>query len=106
MSGTVSISGSGGRTAATTTAGDPVDIVLGDDAVRQRVDVAVDTSGAATLTVSVSDTGDYEGEEFDVQTIDYTEAITQLEQFDFAYSHVRVSVDSNLNNLEATARGA
>lgn len=88
---------------STTTAGNNVSLDLGD--LRDSVDVIADVSGSATLTISVSTTGDFSGEQHDVLTIDYTSSGVNLEQFDFAYQHIQASVDSNLNELEIVSRG-
>lgn len=90
-------------TDSTTSTATWISLDLGD--VRNGVDVAVDISGSATLTIQVSTTGDFAGEEFEVQTIDYSSAVVSLEQFEFRHQHVRCKVDANLNNLEMIARG-
>jgi hypothetical protein len=69
-----------------------------------RVDVAVDVSGSATLTVEFSTTGEFSGEEFSV-TVDYDSADEVIEQFDVAHQFVRAKVDSNLTALELIKRG-
>jgi hypothetical protein len=88
---------------STTTAGNNVSLDLGD--LRESVDIVADVSGAATLTVSVSTTGNFSGEQHDVATIDYTSSGVNLEQFDFAHQHIQASVNSNLNELEIVSRG-
>jgi hypothetical protein len=88
---------------STTTAGNNVSLDLGD--LRESVGIVADVSGAATLTVSVSTTGNFSGEQHDVVTIDYTSSGVNLEQFDFAYQHIQASVNSNLNELEIVSRG-
>jgi len=87
----------------TTTAGDAISIPLGS--YLTLVDVLVDTSGGATLSIAVSNTGDFDGEETTVQEVTYDASVTNLEQFEFAYPFVQVSVDSNLNELELISRG-
>jgi hypothetical protein len=89
--------------AQTTTAGDDISIPLGS--YLTLVDILVDTSGSATLSIDVSNTGEFSGEETTVQTVDYSSGVNQLEQFEFAYPFVQVSVDSNLNELEIVSRG-
>ncbi len=88
---------------STTTAGNNVSLDLGD--LRESVDIVADVSGSATLTVSVSTTGNFTGEQHNVATIDYTSSGVNLEQFDFAHQHIRASVGSNLNELEIVSRG-
>jgi len=90
-------------TASTTLTSTWISLNLGD--VRNGIDIAVDTSGAATLTIQVSTTGDFAGEEFQIRTIDYSSAVVELEQFEFRHQYVRCQVDSNLNDLEMVARG-
>ncbi len=90
-------------TASTTSTSTWISLNLED--VRNGVDIAIDTSGVATLTIQVSTTGDFEGEEFEVRTISYSEAVVNLEQFEFRHQYVRCQVDSNLNDLEMVARG-
>lgn len=102
MSGTVSIADIGQRRVGETAAGTPTDALDLEDS--GRVDVAVDTSGAATLTVEFSATGAFGGEEWSV-TADYDSATEIIEQFDPAHQYVRASVDSNLNDLEVVKRG-
>jgi hypothetical protein len=89
--------------ATTTTNGEAISIPLGS--YLTLVDISVDTSGAATLSIAVSDTGEFSGEETTVQTVDYAEAVANLEQFEFAYPFIQASVDANLNELELIARG-
>ena len=73
---------------------------LGD--VRQLVDIKVNTAGAANLTIEVST----DGSDWDeVRTIEYGEAVTNLEQFSFAVQFVRAKVDQNLTELTLTSRG-
>lgn len=86
----------------TTTAGNNVSLDLGD--LRNAVDILADVNGSATLTVSVSNTGDFSGEEHSF-TIDYSNSGTNLEQFEFAYQHIQASVNQNLNELEIVSRG-
>jgi hypothetical protein len=88
---------------STTTAGNNVSLNLGD--LRESVDVIADVSGSATLTITASTTGNFSGEQHDVLSIDYTSSGVNLEQIDFAYQHIRASVDSNLNELEIVSRG-
>ena len=91
------------QTAQTTTAGEDISIPLGS--YLTLVDVLVDTSGGATLSIEVSNTGAFDGEETTVQTEAYDAGVTNHEQFEFAYPYVQVSVDSNLNELEIVSRG-
>jgi len=70
----------------------------------RRCDVAVKTSGAATLTVQFSATGEFSGEEFTV-TADYDAATESIEQFDPTHQYVRAKIDQNLTQLEVVGRG-
>lgn len=88
---------------STATAGNWVTLDLGDH--RTGVDIAVDTSGAATLTVEVSTTGEFAGEEIQADTVDYSSAATSLEQFQYRHRYVRAQVGSSLNSLEIVSRG-
>jgi len=90
-------------TATTSTNGEDISVDLGTG--RQLVDIVVDTSGSASLSIDVSTTGDFTGEETNVQTISYDSAVTNLEQFDFAVQYIQASVDSNLNELTLISRG-
>ena len=93
-----------GVSASTTTNGEWIAIDLGD--LRRGVDVVATVSGAATLTIELSEDGTFTGEEHTARDITYDEAGTNVEQFDFAYQHVRVSVDANLTELEIISRGS
>ena len=90
-------------TATTSTNGENISVDLGTG--RQLVDLVVDTAGSAALSIDVSTTGDFTGEESNVQTIGYDSAVTNLEQFDFAVQYIQASVDSNLNELTLISRG-
>jgi len=105
MSGVTRVYGSHAEDAETDTAGETVAVELGEQDARTRMDILVETSGAATLSISVSRTGEFTGEEATVQTVDYDGAVTQLEQFDFAYPFVAVEVDQNLTRLAPVSRG-
>lgn len=70
--------------------------------VSTKVDVFVDTSGAADLTVEVSSDGSTWRQ---ASTTSYGSASTDLQQFDFAYQHVRAYLSANVNTLEVTTRG-
>ena len=96
------IAGIGPADTQTTTAGEWTDVVDLDDS--GRVDVAVDTSGAASLTVAFSRSGDFDGEEWTVD-VAYDAAEEIIEQFDPAHQYVRAQVDANLNRLEIVSRG-
>jgi hypothetical protein len=71
---------------------------------RSLCDVAVDVTGAATLTVQVSSSGEFDGEEYEV-TVDYDSATEIIEQFGFAHRYVRAKVDQNLSSVEVVGRG-
>ena len=105
MGGVTRIYGAHAEAAETDTAGETVALELGEEDARRRVDILVETSGPATLSISVSRTGEFTGEEATVQTVDYDGAVTQLEQFDFAYPFVAVEVNQNLTRLAPVSRG-
>lgn len=94
---TASVSGT------TTAAADPIRLEL--DRLRRRVDVVVDTTGPATLSVRVSRSGEFAGEETTVREIEYADATTELEAFDFTFSFVEVELNQNVGELTAESRG-
>ena len=100
--GTVRIGYIGPADAQTTTAGEWTDVV--DLEYSGRVDVAVDTTGTATLTVEFSRSGEFAGEEWTVD-VAYDDAEEIIEQFDPAHQYARAQVDANLNRLEVVSRG-
>lgn len=101
MSGTTTLANTGQVSDATATAGssNAASVDLGTQ--RTNVDVFVDVSGAATLTVEVSTDGST-WREADSQTYD-TES--DLQQYHFAYQHVRAYVDANATTVEVVGRG-
>lgn len=68
--------------------------------------VAVTTSGAATLTVEFSLSGEFSGEQHAV-TVDYASGQSdQLEQFaDLPFRYVRAKVDTNLTDVSVYGGG-
>jgi len=76
---------------------------LGD--LRQSFDIHVDTSGDATLTVEVSTSGKFSGEERTFASISYTGASQEIEQFETKYQHIRAFLDQNRTLVEIAARG-
>lgn len=90
------------RADTTTSAGqaNAAAVNLGD--LRTNADVFVDVSGAATLTVEVSTDGQTWRE---ADSVDYASAATDLQQYHFAYQHVRAYVDANANAVEVVGRG-
>lgn len=90
------------RRASTTTDGDAISLRLGEI---ENVDIGVDVSNDATLTVNVSSTGDFSGEEIEAETVDLTGDTESVEQFNFSYPYVEASVDQNLETLELIGRG-
>lgn len=70
--------------------------------VSTKVDVFVDTSGDATLTVEVSTDGSTWRQ---ADTNSYTGASSDLRQYDFAYKHVRAHLNQNINTVEVAGRG-
>jgi len=91
------------RSQSTSTATNNVSVDLGS--ISKRVGIVADVSGSATLTIEVSSSGAFAGEEHAVQTVSYSSAGVNLEQFEFAFQFVRARVDQNLNTLEIAARG-
>jgi hypothetical protein len=89
--------------AETDSANDWISLDLGPD--RDGVDVIADVSGSATLTVEVSTTGQFNGEEHTPYSIPYSSSGVYLEGFDFRHRYVRVKLDSNVNELEMVSRG-
>jgi len=89
---------------SSTTTGTVGAVSLETGKLRSDVDLWIDVSGSATLTVEVSTTGDFDGEEHEVLTEGF-DTETDLRQFDFAYPYVRAYVDANLNELEIVASG-
>lgn len=73
---------------------------LGD--VRKDLDIYVDTSGAATLTVEVSK-DDSTWRTFD--TVDYGSDTESMEQYDIAYQYVRAYLDTATNTVEMSSKG-
>lgn len=90
---TATDSGTGGPNAAAVT--------LGPD--RTLLDVHVDTSGSATLTVEVSTDGG--GTWLTFHTQDYASATTEVEQFRCAFDDVRAHLDQNRNGVTISAKG-
>ncbi len=91
----------GGVTAGqTSTAGQDITLDLGDDTT--TLSVAVDTNGSAVLTVEVRRTG---GVWRTYDSVNYSNAVSTGESYDIGFAEARVSVDSNLNALEASAKG-
>lgn len=70
--------------------------------VSTKVDVFVDTSAAATLTVEVSTDGSTWRQS---DTNDYGAAATDLRQYDLAYPYVRAYLDTATNTVEVVGRG-
>lgn len=70
--------------------------------LRKDVDVHVDTSNDATLTVEVS-TDASTWRQFD--TVSYTGASTAMEQYEVAYQHVRAHLNQNRNLVELASKG-
>jgi len=70
--------------------------------IRSSVDVHVDTSGAATLTVEVSTDGNNWRT---YQTVDYGSGTATVEHFNTASGQIRAYLDSNRNLVEMSAKG-
>lgn len=77
---------------------------LGLGALRRTINVHVDTSGAATLTIEVYDPDGEQWLEFD--TIDYSSATVQTEIYSHvAWPRVRAYLDANRNAVTLGAKG-
>lgn len=85
---------------STSTATNNVSLSLGPSI--KDVDIFVDTSGSATLTVEVRRPG---GAWREYDTVSYGSSATQVEQYSTAFSELRARVDSSLNTLELSAKG-
>jgi len=70
--------------------------------LRSDVDIHVDTSGDATLTVEVSKDG---GTWRTFEELSYTGASEGMEQFTTTYKHMRAYLDQNRNLVEISAKG-
>lgn len=80
--------------------GNAAEIDLGR--VSTKVDVFVDTSGDADLTVEVSTDGSTWRS---ADTNSYTGSSSDFRQYDFAYQHVRAHLNQNINTVEVVGRG-
>ena len=87
-------------TDSTSTAATNVPLQLGE--YRKDVDWFVDVSGSATLTVEVRVSG---GTWRQFDTVSYSSATTEVEQYSTSFAEIRARVDSNLNTLEGSAKG-
>lgn len=105
MSGTVTLADVGQVSAETTAATAASAAVLDLGNVRTSVDVGVDVSGAADVTVEVSTTGAFAGEERQLDSQSYGAASTALLQYDTAHRYIRVYGSANVNSLEIVGRG-
>jgi len=102
MGGSVTIDGTEQQSQRETTAGTftaPLDCK-----VSLGVDVAVEVTGAATLTMQLSTTGDFSGEEIEL-TADYDSAGEYIEQVGNAHRFIRAKVNQNLADVECIRRG-
>jgi hypothetical protein len=90
--------GDGPVSGTTSTAGQDVTLTLDG---RDTFDIYVDTSGDATLTVEVRSEG---GTWRPFDTVSYTGASEEVEQFVTAFYDVRASVNQNLNTLEMSGK--
>lgn len=89
---------------STDTAGEANAAVLNLEEVRSDVDLFVETSGTATLTVEVSATGEFTGEEHEADSAS-VDSTTDFRQYGLAYQYVRAYTDANLTELELVSRG-
>ena len=83
-----------------TGSGNAAELQLG--ATRSVVDIHVDTSGDATLTVEVSTDGSTWRR---LDTVSYTGASQYIEQYDTAYPHIRAYLNQNRTLVEMAAKG-
>jgi hypothetical protein len=85
-----------------TGSGNAAEATLGP--LRSAVNVHVDTSGAATLTVEVSPDGGTSWLQYD--TVQYSAATTQVEAYaDVAFADVRAYLDQNRNGVTLASKG-
>ena len=75
-------------------------LVLGD--YRKSVDIWVNTSGEATMTVQVRKAG---GPWRTLDEVSYNAETTEVEQYDTSYEEIRAKVDTNLNGIEMVSKG-
>lgn len=90
---TASDSGTGSANAATLDLG----------RLRKAVDIHVDTSGDATLTVEVSEDDGTTWRTFD--TVSYTGASQEIEQYETAFRDIRAHLNQNRNEVVVVSRG-
>lgn len=90
------------RAATTTGNGAANAAAIEQGRVSTHVDVFVDSSGAATLTVEVSTDGSTWRQ---ADTVDYGSASVDFQQYEFAYEHVRAYLDTATNAVEVVGRG-
>lgn len=102
MGGSISLSDIGQVSDSTTGtgSGNAAAVDLGD--YRTNVDVFVDVSGAADLTVEVSTDGSTWRE---ADSVSYGSESTDLQQYHLAYQHVRAYVSANNTVVEVVGRG-
>lgn len=91
--------------ASTTDAGAANAAALDLERVRKAVDLATNVTDVSTVTVEVSTTGDFAGEEKEADTLNYNAAETDFQQYDIAYQHVRAYADGNVSEIELVSRG-
>lgn len=91
------------QTSATTTGNGAANAAAVDlGRTSTKVDVFVDASGAADLTVEVSTDGETWRE---ADTNSYGAAATDFRQYDLAYQHVRAYLSTATNTVEVVGRG-
>lgn len=88
--------------ASTSSAGSSNAAQIDLGSVSTEVDVFVDTSGAADLTVEVSTDGSTWRE---ADTNSYGSDTTDFRQYDIAYQHVRAYLSANTTTVEVVGRG-
>lgn len=70
--------------------------------LRRGVDIHVDTSGDATLTVDVA----AEGSNYrQLDTVSYSGASQEIEQYDIVWDRVRAHLNQNRNLVELSSKG-
>lgn len=102
MGGSLTLADTGAVEDSTTGTGSASAASVALGAQRTNVDVFVDVSGAADLTVEVSTDGDTWRQ---ADTVSYDAAGTDLQQYHFAYPHVRAYVSANATTVEVVGRG-
>lgn len=91
--------------ASTTNAGSANATSLDLERMRKDVDLSVNVSADALVTLEVSTDGSFDGEEKQADTVTYSGSSTDFRQYDIAYQHVRAFANASVNELELVSRG-